>query len=1506
MTFGHPEKQGLYDPANEHDACGVGFVADLKGRKSHQILRRALDVLINLTHRGATGADPETGDGAGVLLQLPDDFFRQEAAALEFALPPVGQYGVAMVFLARDVVQQNWEIQVLEKAVEECGQGVLGWRDVPIDITKIGPIARGGMPIVRQLFVSAAQGLSQDDFEERLYLARRLAEKRVGSRKRQFHIPSFSSRTIVYKGLLLAHQIEGFYADLSEESVKTALALVHQRYSTNTFPTWDLAQPFRYMAHNGEINTLRGNINWMHARERSLHNQRLGDDLPKLLPLLTPGASDSAIFDNAFEFLVQSGRGLSQGMMMMIPQAWDNEPHMDPALRAFYQFHSHLLEPWDGPACIAFTDGRKIGAILDRNGLRPARYMLTKDGVLVLASEAGVLEVSAEEVERKGQLQPGRIFLVDTENGHVVEDEQIKKTVASQHPYEQWVERRLLRLKDLAPLDELASAAAQPMDAIQLKKLQRVFGYTLEDLSKVLPPMASQAKGAMGSMGNDAALACLSDGSRLLYHYFKQVFAQVTNPPIDPIRERLVMSLVSTLGRLGNLGETAPSSDALLHLERPLIDEKELKQIQASTCLKTRQLSTLYRVSEGAEGLRSALEDLCLGAEAAVNAGTEILVLTDRAVNRQLAAIPALLALSAVHQHLVKTETRTQCGLIVDTGEAREAGHFALLLGYGASAICPHLALETLREIVDDATYVPEGLRYKTAVDNYFTAIDKELLKIFAKMGISTLQSYQGAQLFEAIGLSGELVNNYFSGTPSRVSGIGLEVIAEETKLRHQQGFDPVPPQSHELEAGGLYHWRRQGERHAFSPQAIAKLQHAVQRGCFKTYQEFSQIIGGAENCTLRGLFQFRFVEVPLSLDEIEPASEIVKRFCTGAMSYGSISREAHENLAIAMNRLGGKSNTGEGGEDAERFSPDADGESRRSAIKQVASGRFGVTSWYLVNADEIQIKMAQGAKPGEGGQLPGYKVDEVISRLRHSTPGVGLISPPPHHDIYSIEDLAQLIHDLKNANNRARISVKLVAETGVGTVAAGVAKGKADTVLISGHDGGTGASPLTSIKYAGSPWEIGLAETQQTLVLNDLRGRIRVQVDGGLKTGRDVVIGALLGAEEFGFSTAPLVTQGCIMMRACHLNTCPVGIATQNKALRKKFQGNADHLVKYFMFVAEEVRLLMARLGFRHLDEMVGQVDRLDVRPAIDHWKARGLDFSKILYRPQVAHAVSWYQRQDHGLAGALDNTLIQECKSALERGESVAIRSPIRNINRSVGVMLGAEVSRQHGADGLPDDTIRLTFDGVAGQSLAAFLPRGISITVEGEANDYVGKGLSGGKVVVRVAKGTTFDPAQNIIVGNVVLYGATSGEAYFGGRAGERFCVRNSGANAVVEGIGDHGCEYMTGGRVLILGSVGRNFAAGMSGGIAYVFDEQQKLADCCNMEMVELETLDADGGTDDEETVIGLLRRHVLHTESQQAGRLLAEFDAHKASIVKVMPREYKRVLQGRKEARCANG
>lgn len=1501
MNSGLPAQQGLYDPGNEHDACGVGFVVDVKGRKSHQILRKALDVLINLTHRGATGADPETGDGAGVLLQIPDRFFRQEAVSLGFTLPAEGFYGVAMTFLARDVVQQQWEIQVLEKAVEECGQRVLGWRDVPVDLTKIGPLARGNMPIVRQLFVGAAEGFSQDRFEERLYVSRRLAEKRVGPRKRQFHIPSFSSRTIVYKGLLLARQIPGFYPDLNEPAVQTALALVHQRYSTNTFPTWDLAQPFRYMAHNGEINALRGNVNWMHARERSLHNERLGDDLPKVLPLLMQGGSDSAIFDNAFEFLVQSGREMPQGMMM-IPQAWDNEPQMDPALRAFYQFHSHLLEPWDGPACIAFTDGRSIGAILDRNGLRPARYTLTKDGLLVLASEAGVLEIAPEDVERNGQLQPGRIFLVDTESGRIIEDEQIKATIANAHPYEQWVAQRLVKLPDLVPSKSSAESSAPPTDKKALRKMHRVFGYTREDLSKILPPMVATAKGAMGSMGNDAALACLSDGSRLLYHYFKQLFAQVTNPPIDPIRERLVMSLVSTLGAQGNLGETAPSTDALLHLHRPLIDDGQLQLIQGSTRLKTRRLSMLYRITEGGEGLASALEDLCRGAEQAVNGGAEILILSDRAVNKQLGALPALLALSAVHQHLVKTEIRTRCGIIVDTGEAREAGHFALLLGYGASAICPYIALESIREIVDEATYVPEGLTYEAGIENYFTAIDKELLKILAKMGIATLQSYQGAQLFEAVGLSRELVGTYFGGTPSRVSGIGLEVIAAETKMRHDKAFELSSAHDTEIDSGGDYHWRRDGERHAFSPDAVAKLQHAVQRNCFKTYQEFSQIVGSAENCTLRGLFQFRFVEVPLPLDQIEPASEIVKRFCTGAMSYGSISKEAHENLAIAMNRLGGKSNTGEGGEDAERFTPDADGDSRRSAIKQVASGRFGVTSWYLVNADEIQIKMAQGAKPGEGGQLPGYKVDEVISRLRHSTPGVGLISPPPHHDIYSIEDLAQLIHDLKNANNRARISVKLVAENGVGTVAAGVAKGKADTVLISGHDGGTGASPLTSIKFAGAPWEIGLAETQQTLVLNNLRGRIRVQVDGGLKTGRDVVIGALLGAEEFGFATAPLITQGCIMMRACHLNTCPVGIATQNKVLRKKFRGNADHLVNYFMFVAEEVRLLMARLGFRRLDEMVGQVDLLDVRPGVNHWKARGLDFSKILHRPQVAHAISWYQLQDHGLDKALDNRLIEEAKSALDRGEGVEIRSPIRNINRSVGVMLGAEVSRRHGADGLPEDTIRLTFEGVAGQSLAAFLPRGMTITVEGEANDYVGKGLSGGKVIVRVAQGATFDPAQNIIVGNVVLYGATSGEAYFGGRAGERFCVRNSGASAVAEGIGDHGCEYMTGGRVLILGTVGRNFAAGMSGGIAYVLDEGGELAGRCNMEMVELEALDAD----DEAQVFKLLSRHLLYTQSRQAGRLLDEFEARKGQIIKVMPIEYKRVLLAAQSKGGANG
>jgi len=1502
---GLPPRQGLYDPAFEHDACGVGFVVNIRGEKSHDLVRRGIQVLVNLTHRGATGADPDTGDGAGLLLQLPDAFLRREMVRQGRELPAPGRYAAGLVFFAQDPDERAFQGDAVERSVTEHGQRVIGWRDVPVDPARIGWLAREAMPFIRQLFVGAEDGLGEEAFERKLYVIRRSFENRIrakgGAQARAFHVPSLSCRTIVYKGLLLAHQIDGFYPDLQDNELESAIALVHQRYSTNTFPTWDLAQPFRYLAHNGEINTLRGNVNWMHAREGTLQSELFGEDLRKLFPVITAGGSDTAQFDNAFELLHLSGRSLPHAMMMMIPEAWDGHELMSPERKAFYEYHSCLMEPWDGPASIAFSDGRKVGAVLDRNGLRPSRYTVTKDGFVVMASEAGVLEIAPENVLRKGRLQPGRMFFVDTEQGRIIEDEELKESLVRRKPYATWLAQNRVHLEDLP-----ASQGEQHYDADTRFRLQQAFGYTLEDLRTILPPMIATGVEALGSMGDDAALAVLSDRPRLLYHYFKQLFAQVTNPPIDSLLERLVMSTISTLGCERNLLSETPEHARLLALEHPILTNEQLEQIRGidRPGFQAVTLSTLFKAADGGAGLRAALDRLCADASRAIADGANLLILSDRGVSPDLAPIPALLATGAVHHHLIREEARTRCGLVVETGEAREVGHFALLVGYGAGAVNPYLAFETVIELIEDGAYVPEDLTVEKALANYVKAADKGLLKIFAKMGISTLQSYRGAQIFEAVGLSKDLVERYFTGTPSRVSGADLDAVARESTLRHERAFPGETYSYPELDPGGLYQWRRRGERHTFNPDSIAKLQHAVRDQSFATFREFSQAADGdAERlCTLRGLFQFRFAEKPIPIEEVEPASEIVKRFCTGAMSLGSISREAHETLAIAMNRLGGRSNTGEGGEDPVRFTPDASGDLRRSAIKQVASGRFGVTSHYLVNADEMQIKMAQGAKPGEGGQLPGHKVDDYIGRIRHSTPGVGLISPPPHHDIYSIEDLAQLIHDLKNANPRGRVSVKLVAESGVGTVAAGVSKAKADGVLISGHDGGTGASPQTSIKYAGSPWEIGLSETQQTLVLNDLRGRIRVQVDGGFKTGRDVVIGALLGADEFGFSTAPLVAMGCILMRVCHLNTCPVGIATQNAELRKRFTGLPENVVQYFFFVAEEVRELMARLGFRRVDEMIGRSDRLEMQRAVEHWKARGLDYTELLHRPDVQWETRHVAGQEHGLERALDNLLIDLAKPALERGEAVEIHQPIRNVNRTVGTMLGSEVSRRYGAEGLPEDTIRIHLTGSAGQSFGAFLPKGISLSLEGEANDYVGKGLSGGRIAVRAPAAAGFVPHENIIVGNVVLYGATAGEAFFNGVGGERFAVRNSGANAVVEGVGDHGCEYMTGGRVVILGRTGRNFGAGMSGGIAYVFDETGDFASHVNPAMVDLEEITAE----DEETILRLVRRHFQYTRSTKADDVLRKWNDYAAKFVKVFPRDYKRALSERIKAGSGNG
>jgi glutamate synthase domain-containing protein 2/glutamate synthase domain-containing protein 1/glutamate synthase domain-containing protein 3 len=1497
-------RRGLYDPANEHDACGVGFVANIRGERSHELVATGIEVLVRLEHRGACGCDPDSGDGAGILIQLPDRFLRKDAERLGIGLPCAGEYAVGMVFLSQGESERTWQVQAFERVVRAEGQRVLGWRDVPHDPQAIGWLAREHMPVIRQVFVGRETGLDQDAFERKLYVIRRRFENEALEREGFVYLTSLSSRTLVYTGMVLGTQILRFFPDLADPAMESALALVHSRYSTNTFGAWDLAQPFRYLAHNGEINTLKGNRAWMRAREGTLRSELWGDDLEKIYPVMRPAtASDSAQFDNALEFLCLSGRELPEAMLMMIPEAWENHEQMDPDTRAYYEYHSFLLEPWDGPASIAFTDGRKIGAVLDRNGLRPSRYVVTKDGLLAMASEVGVVDVAPDRVLRKGRLRPGRIFFVDLEAGRIVEDQEIKARYVARRPYREWVEGNRIKLSDLPP-----ATVPREFDNPETRfPLQQAFGYTLEDLKFLMAPMVASGKWAIGSMGEDAALACLSDRPRMLYHYFKQLFAQVTNPAMDSINEGTVMSLYSTLGAEGNLLEETPEHARILRCDRPILTSEELARIRTldTDGFRSRTLSALFKVAEGGGGLRAALDRLCSDAEAAVRTGVTLVVLSDRGVGPDLAPVPILLAVGAVHHHLVRANLRTQCGLVCETGEARDVAHFALLLGYGAGAINPYLALDTVAELVEDGSFVPEEVDLARGVESYLKASDKGLLKTMAKMGISTLQSYRGAQIFEAVGLDRELVERCFTGTPSRVSGVGYDVIAQEAAIRHRHAFPGGAYEYPELDAGGLYQWRQRGERHTFNPDTVAKLQHAVREQKYETFQQFSAVANDeAERlCTLRGLLRFRWADESVPLDEVEPVTEIVKRFCTGAMSYGSIAIEPHQTLAIAMNRLGGKSNTGEGGEDPTRFAPDLNGDSRRSAIKQVASGRFGVTSWYMVNSDELQIKIAQGAKPGEGGELPGHKVSQEIARTRHSTPGVGLISPPPHHDIYSIEDLAQLIYDLKNANRFGRVSVKLVAETGVGTIAAGVSKGRADGVLIAGHDGGTGASPQASIKYAGVPWEIGLAETQQTLVLNDLRGRIRVQTDGGLKTGRDVVIAALLGADEFGFATAPLVAMGCILMRVCHLNTCPVGIATQNPELRKRFTGTPEHVVQYFMFVAEEVRELMAKLGFRTMDEMIGQMDRLEAADASHHWKARGIDLSDLLARPDVGFDVYNTGTQDWSvLEGVLDQKLLELARPALERGEKVVITEKVRNTDRTLGTILGSDVSRRYGAEGLPEDTITLNLAGSAGQSLAAFCTRGLSFFVDGDTNDYCGKGLCGGKIVVRVPEGSTFDPADNVITGNVVLYGATSGEAYFQGLAGERFCVRNSGADAVVEGVGDHGCEYMTGGNVVVLGRTGRNFGAGMCGGFAYVLDEDGSFPEHVNHERVHLEPLTQE----DEERIQRMVRRHFQYTRSRRADDVLRKWNDYAPKFVKVFPKDLKLALNDRLSAHTGDG
>ena len=1498
---------GLYDASFEHDSCGVGFIVNIKGKKSHKLVRQAFEIGINLLHRGACGCEKNTGDGAGILLQLPHKFLVKKTAAIGFELPAPGSYGVGMIFLPREKAAQQQIENIFSEVIKDEGQTLLGWRDVPTDDSHLGATAKSGEPIIRQIFISHENSRTEQndahlDFERKLYVIRKRVSRKVGALEQvapdMFYIASLSSNTIVYKGMLIADQIERMFPDLNDPDVESALALVHSRFSTNTFPSWPLAHPYRYIAHNGEINTLRGNINWMRARESLCKSNLFNDDLQKLFPLVREGQSDTATFDNVLEFLVLSGRPLAHAILMMIPEPWSNHESMSPARRAFYEYHASLMEPWDGPASIAFTDGRVIGAVLDRNGLRPSRYYVTKDDMVIMASEVGVLDIPSENVLIKERLHPGRIFLVDTEQGRIIDDDEIKGDLAQENPYREWLAQKLIHLSDLP-----ATPVLEQPDQETVLTRQRAFGYTEEDLRILIAPMAQNGTEPIGSMGTDTALAVLSDRPRLLYDYFKQLFAQVTNPPLDAIREELVTDMGSTLGAEGNL--LAPTAESCHHIkvDYPVITNAELATLRDldNPAFKSCTLPMVYDPTTGSTGLEHAVANLCDAASNAVDSGATLLVISDRGISQERAPIPALLATAGVHHHLVREGSRTRCALIIETGEARECHHMALLVGYGAAVINPYLAFETIGQLVLDGEL--QDLSGEQAIRHYVAACTKGVLKVMSKMGISTLQSYRGAQIFEAIGLEKSFIDRYFTWTASRIGGIGITTIAEEIGRRHAIAFPARGRADEELDSGGEYQWRRDGEYHLFNPDTVFKLQHATRSGQYEIYREYAQLVNdqSQQRATLRGLLQFTGTDNPIPIEEVEPVENIYKRFSTGAMSYGSISAEAHETLAIAMNRLGGKSNTGEGGENPKRFTADENGDLRRSAIKQVASGRFGVTSEYLVNADDLQIKMAQGAKPGEGGQLPGFKVYPWIAEVRHSTPGVGLISPPPHHDIYSIEDLAQLIHDLKNSNPDARVHVKLVAEVGVGTVAAGVAKAHSDVVLISGHDGGTGASPLTSLKHAGVPWELGLAETQQVLVLNDLRDRIVVQVDGQMKTGRDVVIAALLGAEEYGFSTAPLVVSGCIMMRVCHLDTCPVGVATQNPELRKHFSGKPEFVENYFRFVAEEIRELMAQLGFRTMDDMIGQSNRLDMQQAVTHWKAHGIDLSTILHQPDVPDSVGrrCLRSQDHGLEQALDTTLIEKCQNAIEQRAPIEIELPIRNVNRTVGTMLGSKISRRWGAQGLPDDTIQIKFTGSAGQSFGAFVPRGISMTVEGDANDYFGKGLSGGHLVIHPPKQSTFTAEYNIIIGNVALYGATSGELFVRGVAGERFAVRNSGAHAVVEAIGDHGCEYMTGGRVIIIGPTGRNFAAGMSGGIAYVLDQDRTFKEHCNPGMVDLETV----ADDDDLFLQRLLTRHIELTGSTVAKKLLAQWNETRTLFAKVMPRDYKRVLQAEAKARA---
>jgi glutamate synthase domain-containing protein 2/glutamate synthase domain-containing protein 1/glutamate synthase domain-containing protein 3 len=1497
---------GLYRATDEHDACGVGFVAHVKGRRSRAIVRDALTLLVNLEHRGASGSDPDTGDGAGILVQMPDRFLR---AVTGLPLPEAGAYGAGLVFLPHEPDARALLRDLIERIAAEEGHAVLGWRDVPTNLAAIGRNAAAVAPAFAQVFIGRSAALDGPDagarFERALYVIRKRIEHAVQDpavpvqARRAFYVVSLSARTLTYKGMLTASQLGPMFPDLAHPDLESALALVHQRFSTNTFPSWPLAHPYRFVAHNGEINTLQGNVNWMRAREGLLRSSVFGADLAKVLPVITPGGSDTASFDNVLEFLVMAGRPLAHAVLMMIPEPWVGNPGMDPAVRAFYEYHSSLMEPWDGPASICFTDGIRIGAVLDRNGLRPSRYCITADDRVILASETGVLDLPADQIVRKDRLRPGKMLLIDTGAGRIIGDEELKRGLAAEQPYGEWLRTHLV------DIEQLPSAFAERPDHQTVLRRQQAFGYTHEDLRLILTPMAIGGEEPIGSMGSDTALAVLSERPRLLYDYFAQLFAQVTNPPLDAIREELVTSMASTIGPEGNLLEAAPEACRQIRIEYPILHNDQvakLRHLPPGSPFRSTTLPLHSNPEEDGPGLERAMDALCRKASQAVEAGYGILILSDRGVDAAHAPIPSLLATAGVHHHLVRTGARTRCGLLVESGDAREVHHVALLLAYGAGAVNPYLAFESLHDLLRQGLL--PGVTHDAAVLRYIKALNKGVLKVMSKMGISTLQSYCGAQIVEAVGLDQAFVDRYFTGTTSRLGGIGLGEVSEEVRRRHARAFGPRPAGPAELDSGGEYQWRRDGEIHLFNPETVFKLQHATRTRRFEIFKEYTRLVDdqSRQRATLRGLFRFRPLGPAVPIDEIEPVTAILRRFSTGAMSFGSISQEAHETLAIAMNRMGAKSNTGEGGEDPARNVPDANGDSRRSAIKQVASGRFGVTSEYLVNADDLQIKMAQGAKPGEGGQLPGHKVYPWIARVRHSTPGVGLISPPPHHDIYSIEDLAQLIFDLKNANPRARVHVKLVAESGVGTVAAGVAKAHADVVLISGHDGGTGASPLTSLKHAGVPWEIGLAETQQVLLRNQLRDRIVVQADGQLKTGRDVVVAALLGAEEFGFATAPLVVMGCVMMRVCHLNTCPVGIATQDPELRKTFTGTPEFVETFFQFIAQEVRELMAELGVRTVDELVGRTDALDVAAATGHWKAAGLDLTPLLHQPPLAAGTPRRatRGQDAGLSTVLDRTLIARAAPALERQIPVEIAVPIRNTDRTIGTLLGYEVTARYGGRGLPDDTIHVSATGSAGQSFGAFVPRGITLTLEGDANDYVAKGLSGGRVVVRPPRDARFVAEESVIVGNVSLYGATSGEVFIRGVAGERFAVRNSGAHAVVEGVGDHGCEYMTGGRVIVLGPTGRNFAAGMSGGLACVFDGDGGFAARCNPAMVDLEPL---ADEDEVALVHELLARHAVLTGSTVAARVLGDWPAALARFVAVVPRDFKRVRAAEARARA---